>query len=47
MLRIAAQYIKFNDPEGRISYDEAVCDGYCVVDDCESAAEMLEMDGQP
>ncbi len=41
MLRKAAKYIRDNDPEGIIHYDEADCDGYCVADDCEIAAEML------
>jgi hypothetical protein len=42
MLRIAAQYIRDNDPDGAIWYDDAMCDGYCVADDCESAAALLE-----
>jgi hypothetical protein len=42
MLKIAAKYIRDNDPEGIIFYDGTDCDGYCVADDCETAAECLE-----
>jgi hypothetical protein len=43
MLRIAADYVRKTGDKGReIFYDEALCDGYCVIDDCESAADMLE-----
>lgn len=41
MLRIAAEYIRDNWPDATINYDDAECDGYCVADDCESAAEMI------
>lgn len=41
MLRIAAKYIRDYYPDGIIHYDEAECDGYCVADDCESAADGL------
>lgn len=41
MLRVAAAYIRDHYPDGMIRFDEAECDGYCVADDCEVAAEML------
>jgi hypothetical protein len=41
MLTVAAQYIRDHDPSGLIKYDEAMCDGYCVADDCETAAESI------
>ena len=42
MLRVASKYIEDNNPEEIIVYDDADCDGYCVVDDCRSIAESLE-----
>ena len=39
MLRVAAAYIRNNCPKGSIYYDEILCDGYCVADDCEWAAD--------
>jgi len=42
MLVIAAKYIRRHCPDGRIYYDEANCDGYCVADDCETAATMIK-----
>lgn len=42
MLRIAARYIRETDAYGTIHYDGTECDGYCVADDCEIAAEELE-----
>ena len=42
MLRIAAKYIREHAPDFEIYYDEARCDGYCVADDCEDAAAMIE-----
>ncbi len=44
MLKIAAEYIRNNWPEAMVFYDEAECDGYCVADDCETAAEMIYAD---
>lgn len=41
MLGIASKYIEENNPEDIIRYDEADCDGYCVVDDCRSSAEEV------
>ncbi len=41
MLKIAAEYIRENWPDATVFYDEAECDGYCVADDCETAAEMI------
>jgi hypothetical protein len=42
MLRIAAKYIRANDTYQTIRYDDADCDGYCVADDCEIAADCLD-----
>lgn len=41
MLRVAAWYIRDKYPDGIVYYDDAECDGYCVADDCESAAEDI------
>lgn len=41
MLGVAAEYILKHWPEGMVFYDEADCDGYCVAEDCKTAAEML------
>lgn len=41
MLTIAAKIIRDHAPEAYAHYDEADCDGYCVADDCEIAAEQL------
>lgn len=41
MLLIAAAYIEYHCPSGKIEYDETTCDGYCVANDCKIAAEML------
>lgn len=41
MLRVAARYIAETDPEGEVEYDETTCDGHCVADDCETAADAL------
>lgn len=42
MLRIAAQYIREADHEDyTIFYDDAVCDRWCIADDCEGAAEAI------
>ena len=44
MLKIASNYIRECPCDGdyTVFYDDAICDGWCVADDCESAAEMLE-----
>jgi hypothetical protein len=42
MLRIAAALIRQHAPEALYFYDNAYCDGYCIADDCESAADDLE-----
>jgi hypothetical protein len=42
MLKVAALYIRDHFTEGEIFYDEAVCDGNCVADDCFTAAEALD-----
>jgi hypothetical protein len=42
MLRIAAQYIRSHAPCHLVFYDNADCDGYCVADDCETAADSLD-----
>ncbi len=44
MLKVAAEYIRNHYPDGMAFYDEADCDGYCVADDCESSAEMIDKD---
>lgn len=41
MLRIAADVIRHQAPRAHYKYDGADCDGYCIADDCESAAEDL------
>lgn len=41
MLEVAADYAE-KWPEEIIYYDEADCDGYCVADDCRSAAAALK-----
>ena len=42
MLSIASKYIDDNcDLDETIFYDQADCDGYCVVEDCVVAAEEL------
>lgn len=41
MLRIAAIYIRKYCPDELYHYDEANCDGGCVADDCDAAAEEL------
>jgi hypothetical protein len=41
MLDIAAMLIRDNCGDAYIHYGEADFDGYCVADDCESAAEGL------
>jgi len=42
MLRIAAEYIRDFCPDELVHYDDSNCDVYCIADDCETAAEMLE-----
>jgi hypothetical protein len=44
MLKVAAEYIRDNYPDGMIHYDEADCDGSCVANDCIAAADELEHD---
>jgi len=34
-------FIRGHCPEMTIEYDETTCDGYCVADDCETAARSL------
>lgn len=41
MLRVAARYIREHYAEGTVFYDGTDCDGYCVADDCENAADCL------
>lgn len=41
MLEVAAKYIRIHCPDREIFYDDAECDGSCVADDCEIAAEAL------
>jgi hypothetical protein len=47
MLRIAANYVRDNDPDSNVYYDDADCDGHCLADDCETAAESLEATHDP
>jgi hypothetical protein len=42
MLRMAAHYIRNHCPDESICYDDAECDGHCVADDCEAAADGIE-----
>ncbi len=43
MLRIAAQYIRDNaSTDETVRYDGVECDGFCVAEDCDSAADALE-----
>lgn len=48
MLRIAAKIIRNEANNAVVNYDGADCDGWCVADDCETAADMLmvEMDNE-
>ena len=46
MLRIAALIIREHASTVEHFYDETTCDGWCVADDCESAAEWLEGNAQ-
>ena len=39
LCRVAAAYIREYCPDGVAEFDEAVCDGYCLADDLESAAD--------
>ena len=41
MLNIAAAYIREHAPDCVSFYDGTDCDGYCIADDCESAAESI------
>lgn len=40
MLKVASEYIN-NYPDFIVHYDEADCDGYCVIDDCLGAYQDL------
>jgi hypothetical protein len=44
MLRTVKQFIDENGiaAECTSEWDEATCDGYCLADDCDTAADMLE-----
>lgn len=41
MLNIAAAYIREHAPDYVSFYDGTDCDGYCIADDCEIAANDL------
>lgn len=41
MLRIAAKVIRDRAPDSRFYYDDADCDGLCIAEDCEIAADLL------
>ncbi len=36
LMRVAAEYIRQNCPDGDIEYDETTCDGYCLADDLDA-----------
>jgi len=42
MLMLASNFIREHCPDSLVEYDDAVCDGYCLADDCETATEMLK-----
>ena len=43
MLRIAAKVLRSSsDGELKHFYDEAECDGWCIADDCEAAADDID-----
>ena len=42
MLKVSARRSSIAAPSVTVRYDEAECDGYCVADDCEAAAEDLD-----
>jgi len=42
MLRIAAEYIEDYWPDAKYCYDDSVCDGYCIAEDCRSIADAIE-----
>ena len=44
MLRVAANYISKHCPDMTWVYDEVICNGYCVANDCLAAADALEVD---
>ncbi len=41
ILKVAAKYIRLHCPYDLIAYDEADCDGMCLAEDCETAANCL------
>ena len=41
MLIVAAAYIREHCPDMLIFYDGVFCDGSCVADDCDNAADFL------
>ena len=42
LMNKAAHYIRSHSPDFLIFYDEAQCDGYCLADDLETSASILE-----
>jgi hypothetical protein len=44
MLRVVKKFIDENEiaAECISGWDDAVCDGHCLADDCQDAADMLE-----
>lgn len=42
MLRIAAAVIREHAYDVLVDYDDTTCDGFCIADDCENAAEDCE-----
>lgn len=41
MMKIAAEVIRDRAPDASYYYDEATCDGLCIADDLETAADCL------
>ena len=41
MLRVAATFLRSEEPTGTVFYDGAACDAFCIADDCEAAADDI------
>lgn len=44
LLALASKYILKYYADGEIYYDEAICDGYCLAEDCKIQADILAKD---
>ena len=42
MLRVAATFLRSEEPNGTVFYDGAACDAFCIADDCEAAADDID-----